>query len=195
MGGGVRVLAQRRSGDARRPRRSRERRMQQPLDRAPRRRAGELAGARLENVFRRVGVLVQSVPLPSQRPRFAGWNERQKRVEFSGWNSGGQGLPAVPVAEQRDEVRPHAGGLAPPNLAQADLHRLLVERRLVAHAPAQVDGLEPRAVLLAELSQLRKHVALKRIALRLQILERRADEDPECAGGGRHGAYSSRAAH
>ena len=34
-----------------------------------------------------------------------------------------------------------AGLLAAVNLTQADLHGLLVEGHLVAHAPAQVDGL------------------------------------------------------
>jgi hypothetical protein len=71
---------------------------------------------------------------------------RPQGCKFSGGDPGGQRLPSVAVAEQDNEVRAHAGGLAAADFAQADLHRLLVERGLVADAPTQVDGLEPRAV-------------------------------------------------
>ena len=77
-------------------------------------------------------------------------------IEFLRLDACGQRLPTVAVAEQHDEVRLDAGTLAALDLAQADLHGLLVERRLVADAPAQVNGLEARAVLLAELAQLRE---------------------------------------
>jgi hypothetical protein len=42
------------------------------------------------------------------------------------------------------------------------------------------------ARLLAERSHFWKHVALERVTLILQILERRTNEDPKCAGGRRH---------
>jgi hypothetical protein len=48
--------------------------------------------------------------------------------------------------------------LAAADLAQADLDCLLIQRRLAADASAQVNGLESRAMLLAQRSQLRKHV-------------------------------------
>src|ERR1035437_8749042 len=65
----------------------------------------------------------------------------------------------------------------------ADSKRAMVERGLVADAPAKIDGLEPRAVLPAQRSQLRKHVALERVALFFQVLERRTDEDAKSACG------------
>jgi hypothetical protein len=72
-------------------------------------------------------------------------------------------------------TQPRAGG-----------NGLLVERGFVADAPSEVDGLKPGAVLLAQRSQFRKHVALKRIALFLQVLEGRTDKHAECAGGDGH---------
>ena len=113
---------------------------------------------------------------------------RLQRVPFGSRNPGGQRLPAVAVAEQHDEVRLDTGGLAAADLAQADLHRLLIERGLVADAPPQVDGLEPRAMLLAQRAELRKHLALERVALRLQVLEGRTHEDAEGASRDGHGA-------
>lgn len=47
---------------------------------------------------------------------------------------------------------------------ETDLHRLLVERGLVANAPSEVDCLEAGTVLLAEGSQLREDVALEGVA-------------------------------
>ena len=66
------------------------------------------------------------------------------------------------------------------------------DSRLVAHAPAQVNGLEPCTMLLAQRSQLRKHLALKRIALLFQVLKRRTDEDAGGAGGDGHGIGSNK---
>jgi hypothetical protein len=80
-------------------------------------------------------------------------------------------------------------GLAALNLAQADLQGLLVERRLVAHAPAQVDGLEARVVRLAELAQPGKDDALQRVAIGLQVFKCGTDKYPECACRDRH-AYA-----
>jgi hypothetical protein len=90
-------------------------------------------------------------------------------------------FPAVALPEQHDEVGLDAGLLATLNLAQADLHGLLVERRLVAHAPAQVDGLKARVVLLAQLAQPGEDLALQRVALGFQVLKGRADKYSECA--------------
>jgi len=98
--------------------------------------------------------------------------------------------PTVTVSEQNDEVRLDAGLLAAFNLAQADLHGLLVECRLVADTPAQVNGLKAGAVLFTELAQLREHVALQRVALGLQVFEGRTNKNPECACCGRHGTDS-----
>src|ERR1035438_1494794 len=116
--------------------------MQRLLDRIPRGIGNELAATWLKTVFRRNGILVQPIPLLSKSRRLALWNMRQKSVEFGGGNSGRKGLPAVTVAEQHDEIRPHSSRLTAADLAQADLHGLLVERSLVAHAPTEVDGLE-----------------------------------------------------
>jgi len=65
--------------------------------------------------------------------------------------------PGRNAPEQRDEIGLSAGLLEALNLAQADLHVLLVARRLVAHTPAQVDGLgaklTTRVVRFAGLAQ------------------------------------------
>ena len=82
------------------------------------------------------------------------------------------------VWEQHDEVGLDAGLVAALNLAQANLHGLLVQRRLVAHAPAQVDGLEARIVLLAQLAQPGEDVALQSVTLGLQVFKGRTDKNP-----------------
>jgi hypothetical protein len=57
------------------------------------------------------------------------------------------------------------------------LHGQLVERRLIAHTPAQADGPEAnlgsRAVLLAQFAQPGESVALQSIALGLQVFKGR----------------------
>ena len=68
---------------------------------------------------------------------------------------------AVPLAEQDDEVRSRARGLAAAQFLHADVHRLLVERGFLADSPAQVDGLEPAAVLLAEVAEPDEDVLLR----------------------------------
>ena len=77
-------------------------------------------------------------------------------------------FPAVALAEQHDEVGLDVGLLGALNLAEADLHDLhgqLVERRLVAYAPAQVDSLKARIVLLAQLAQPGEDVVLQSVLL------------------------------
>ncbi|MGA2456098.1 MAG: hypothetical protein ABSF85_00790 [Terriglobales bacterium] len=78
-------------------------------------------------------------------------NATANTIEFLRLDPCWQRPPTVTVSEQNDEVRLDAGLLAALNLAQADLHGLLVECRLVAHTPAQVNGLEACAVLFTEL--------------------------------------------
>jgi len=74
--------------------------------------------------------------------------------------------------------------------AQADLNGLLVERSLIAHAPAQIDGLETRSMLLAQTAQAGESVLLQHIPLRLQVLKGRTDKDTEGASGDRHGVQA-----
>ncbi|MGZ7180376.1 MAG: hypothetical protein ACXVIB_06210 [Halobacteriota archaeon] len=66
-------------------------------------------------------------------------------------------------------------------LFDADRHRSLVERRLLGHAPPQVDRLKAKAAVRAELSQLRKDVTLQRVALLDKVAKRGADEDAKGA--------------
>src|SRR5205085_8749568 len=66
----------------------------------------------------------------------------------------GQRPPAVTVAKQHDEVRSWRGLLAAFDLLQTNLDGLLIEARLFAHAPAQINRLKAAAVLLTQLTQL-----------------------------------------
>jgi hypothetical protein len=113
---------------------------------------GELAGARLEQKLRRHCILVSLVPILDQ-PLVSACGSLANPLELSRLDMRRQRPPAVAFPEQHNEVGLDPGLLAAFNLAQADFHGLLVESRLVAHAPAQVDGLEARVVLLAELAQ------------------------------------------
>jgi hypothetical protein len=74
----------------------------------------------------------------------------------------------------------------------AETGRILVKRCLVSHAPAQIDSLEAGSVLFAKRAELGKHVALQRVALLLQVLKRRTDEDAKRASGSGHGADPER---
>jgi transposase-like protein len=117
------------------------------------------------------------------------WRERYEEHGYDGLMDRRRGVPGgkrVPPTQETNKVGLDAGLLAALNLAQADLHGLLIERRLVAHAPAQVDGLKARVVLLAQLAQLREDLSLQSVALGLQVLKGRADKYPECACRSRH---------
>ncbi len=63
------------------------------------------------------------------------------------------------------------------NLRETDPHRLLIQRGIFAHSPAQVDVLEPAASLLGERPQPGKDLLLKPIPLCDHIAERGADEN------------------
>jgi len=76
------------------------------------------------------------------------------------------------MASHSDEIRFDASLLAARDLVQADLHRLLVERRLIAQAPAQVDGMKSRVVRFAELAQLEENAALQEYRARPSGLHR-----------------------
>ena len=161
---------------------------------------GDAQLARAKDVLGGRGVQVQAVPafargglilLAQQQLLFVLRNNREDSLELSGLDPRRQRAPAVTLPEQHNEVGLDAGLLAALNLAQADLQGLLVERRLVAHAPAQVDGLEARVVRLAELAQPGEDVALQRVALGLQVFKGRADKYPECACCGRHQSISN----
>lgn len=92
-------------------------------------------------------------------------NATTNAIEFLCLDPRRQRAPAVTVSKQNDEVWLDAGLLAAFNLAQADLHGLLVECRLIAHTPAQVNGLEACAVLFTKLAQLREHLRLQSVAV------------------------------
>src|ERR1035437_5108145 len=151
----------------------------------------EFAGARLEQILRRHRVLVAFIPLVDQ-PLIGVSGSIANLLELHSLDPRRQRAPAVALPEQHDEVGLDAGLLAALNLAQADIHGLLVERRLVAHTPAQVDGLEARAVRFAELAQAWEDLALQGVALGLQVFKGRTDKYPECACCGWHGACSSK---
>jgi predicted lysophospholipase L1 biosynthesis ABC-type transport system permease subunit len=88
-------------------------------------------------------------------------------------------VPALQLS--RPDLTSAARMRLPPELLRADVHSLPVERGLLADAPAQVDGLEPAAMLLAEIADLWKNVLLQMVALSLQVAEGGADEDTEGA--------------
>jgi len=69
------------------------------------------------------------------------------------------------------------------DLTQADFHRLLVEKRHLAHSPAQVDGLEAGGVAGAQLAQAREDLLLQSAALGFQVAEGGGDENTEGASG------------
>ena len=159
--------------------------------------------ARLEDVLGRDGVVVTAIPtlavvglgvLPEQQAPFLDGDVLQDGLELVGWDVSWRGSPAVALAEQDDEVGARRDALAAADLFEADGHRLLVERRLLADAPAQVDGLEAAAVLHAQVPQLRPDMLLERIPLGFHVAEGRADKDAEGSAFGRHGLLSSRCA-
>jgi hypothetical protein len=82
--------------------------------------------------------------------------------------------------------------LAAPDLSKTNLDSLLVERGLIPDTPPQVDSLEPGSVLLTQLRQLWKDVALERVSFFLQVLEGRTDENAKGAGCDWHGACSDK---
>ncbi len=79
--------------------------------------------------------------------------------------------PAVAVAQQHDEVGARAELLAAGDLAQADVHRLLVERSFLADPPAQVDDLEARPMLLCKLRRRGKTRSCKALRSALRSLK------------------------
>lgn len=66
-----------------------------------------------------------------------------------------------------------------PQFLKADPHGAVVEAGLSRNTPAQINGLELKLPARAELLQLREHISLQRVALMLEVRERRADEDPD----------------
>jgi len=93
-----------------------------------------------------------------------------------------QRSPAISVAKQENEIRLDPSFLAARDFGEADLNRFLIEGCLIAHSPAQIDGLESRTPLLAETRQPRKCLFLQGIPLTLQVLKSGTDEDTESAG-------------
>ena len=101
------------------------------------------------------------------------------RLEIRGGDLDRQRPPSVPIAEQHDEVGSRRHLLAPRDLAQADLHRALVEGRLLTDAPAQVDRLEATAMRRTQISQCGEDLVMEDRSLGAEIAKRGADEEPE----------------
>jgi hypothetical protein len=76
---------------------------------------------------------------------------------------------------------------------EADPHGAVIETRLGAHAPAQIDRLKLKATNCAVLFQLRDHVSLQGVTFMLQIgEERRADKDANDGPAADHGVILGR---
>ena len=150
----------------------------------------ELAGARLEQILRWKRVVVALIPIVYQLAVGGSCDLTANPTELLRLDPCRQWPPTVTISEQNDEVRLDAGLLAAFNLAQADLHGLLVESRLIADTPAQVNGLEASVVFFTQLAQLREDVTLKGVALGLQVFKGGTDKNPESACGGWHRVYS-----
>src|ERR1035437_6271841 len=92
------------------------------------------AFARLQTILRRVGVQVKVIPTLHEIP-FAGFADvSDYRFELVLLKASRQRPPPVAVPQQNDEIGFDSGLLATRDLSQADLHGLLVEPRLLAHA-------------------------------------------------------------
>src|ERR1035437_10249058 len=146
--------------------------MEPLLDLSPTIFIGELAGARFEQKLRRHGVIVALIPTVDQLP-IGVCDSIANLFKLPGLDARRQRAPAVALPQQDDEVGLDAGLLAALDLAQANLHGLLVERRFVAHAPAQVDSLKACVVRFAELAQAGEDLALQSVSLGLQIFKGR----------------------
>ncbi len=153
----------------------------------------------MQAVLRRDGVLVELVPL-LEPSRVLGTSRPQVRhdgLELGRVDLRGEGSPAVVLSEEHDEVRSGCHRTATVDLCEAHVHRLLVHRRFLAHAPTQVDGLEPSIVVATQSARLGEDPALQDVSLGAQIVERGADEHPErprrtpTDGGGRRGGRGS----
>ena len=101
-----------------------------------------------------------------------GVQRARERVKLGERNLGRQWTPAVAVAKQHKEVGPWRDALAARDLVEADGHRALVESRLLAHSPAQIDGLKACAPAGAQRAQSGKHLFLQGVALRLEVAKR-----------------------
>jgi hypothetical protein len=146
------------------------------------------AGAALEQVDRGNGIVVAPVPDMEQALVPGLRDARLDGFELPGRDLLRQRPPAVSVAQEDDEVGPGRDFLAALDLPQTQPQGLLVQRRLLAHPPAQVYGLEAAAVRHGEVPQPREHMALQRIALLLQIAEGGADEETEGLTGTHEGS-------
>src|SRR5689334_18828917 len=112
--------------------------------------------ARAQNVIWRDRIFVEDVPALRERLYTAELQVRAEPLKFIGGDVCRQRLPSVAVAKQHKEVRLYTRHPAPLDLAQADVHRLLVQRCFVTHTPAQIDRLEAGPVLFTELAELRE---------------------------------------
>ncbi len=145
--------------------------------------------ARTQHVRRRGRVIVPSIPSSEDvRRAFGGlcapWRIgiKLRRRLFQIQKLGlcdlfNQGLPTVTIAQEYQKIRPRRNLLRPAEFVEADLHRAVIQTRLSGDAPAQIDGMELKSTDHAVLLQPGKHVALKEIALLLQIAEGRTDKD------------------
>jgi len=102
--------------------------------RGPTPRLCPLAAAGLQEIDRRHGVVVASIPqlqpLPLRRGQL-----RLQRLELASLDGRRQWPRTVAVSQQHDEVGPRRQFLTTAQLLQTDGHRLLIDRRLLAHTP------------------------------------------------------------
>ena len=69
-------------------------------------------------------------------------------------------------------------------LAQSHIHRTVGPRGLLAHAPRQIDRLEPQVLFHAHLPEAREYHPLQYVALPSKVAKRRTHKQPDC---GLHG--------
>ncbi len=98
-------------------------------------------------------------------------------LEFTFRNDRRGKARAVAIAEQYDEIQDWRKGQAAIYLLEADRDGLLVQAGLTAHAPAQVNRLEPGTLPPAQLAQPGENILLQGIAFSLQVIKCRADEN------------------
>lgn len=102
-----------------------------------------------------------------------------KCFEFRGVDLGRGGQPAIAIAENDQEIEARGDCLASPEFAQADVHRLLIERSMVADAPSEVDGLKKAVVSLAQFLHLREHRLVEHPTFLDEVAKGGTHEDAE----------------
>ena len=145
-------------------------------------RGGPFPGAWAEPVLSRYRVLIALEPAIEEVQIIFVADSRSNLVESVCWHLGRQGPPAISVPQQDKKVRAWRHLATALDLAQADVHRLLVQAGLLAYPPTQVNCLESSAGQGAEGPQARIDVLMEDVALVLEVGKRGAHKDAEGAG-------------